>query len=285
MWHVMNPDILIIWLICVTALLLCRVSFWRRKAGEAAFTFALAAYSPEKRDYYCRLAVLAGHRDACRMFYFSNSPFFEDYQPLKRFKLHGIQVAFYGHYYPFRYNRLINREQRNFCQSLYDFKNGDIHGIDFFKGCLSALNLTDGKYHVMFMPCSTDIKYLQRFKRLHWYICANRHDLTSGLYDIDIFESRDSLHSAKGGDNRILQRNYRITGDISDKHIIIVDDVLTTGQSVMDYKAEIERSGGKVEAAIFYGKTVAKPRLTLVKLYVWGSYLSREFARFLKAME
>ena len=64
----------------------------------------------------------------------------------------------------------------------------------------------------------------------------------------------DSLHEAKGGENRILERNYRITGNIEGKQIIIVDDVLTSGQSMADYKEEIERCGGKVVAAIFYRK-------------------------------
>lgn len=104
------------------------------------------------------------------------------------------------------------------------------------------------------MPCSDEFKYARRFKRLDWYITTHRPDLSSGLYDVDVFESRDSLHEAKGGENRILERNYRITGNIEGKQIIIVDDVLTSGQSMADYKEEIERCGGKVVAAIFYGK-------------------------------
>lgn len=278
----MDPDILNNILVCIIAVLLSRLFYWRREAGKAAFLSALSAVSTERRDYYCRLAVMAGNRDACKMFWFSNLSFFEDSQPLKPFKLHGIPVVYYGHYFPFRYNALISRKQRHFCQSLYDFKSGDAHGIDFFKECLSALKLDNEKFHIMFMPCSNDIKYLQRFKRLNWYICANRHDLTSGLHDIDIYEPRDSLHSAKGRDKRILKKNYCITRDIKDKRVIIVDDVLTTGQSVMDYKAEIERMGGKVVGAVFYGKTVSKPNLLFVKFYVWGSYISRKISRILE---
>lgn len=89
-----------------------------------------------------------------------------------------------------------------------------------------------------------------------------------------MFEPRDSLHEAKGVKSRILERNYRIRGNIAGKEIIIIDDVLTTGQSVADYKEEIERNGGKVVAAIFYGKTVAMPPLLLIKSHVWGSYLA-----------
>ena len=59
-------------------------------------------------------------------------------------------------------------------------------------------------------------------------------------------------HECKGSE-RILERNYSITGDIRGKRIIIVDDVFTSGQSLTDYKEEIERCGGEVVAAIFYG--------------------------------
>ena len=42
--------------------------------------------------------------------------------------------------------------------------------------------------------------------------------------------------------------------DIKGKDVIIVDDVLITGQSMTDYKEEIERCGGKVVAAIFIAR-------------------------------
>ena len=138
---------------------------------------------------------------------------------------------------------------------------------------MSALKLDDAPYHIMFMPCSDEFKYARRFKRLDWYIRTHRKGRTSGLYDVDVFEPRDSLHEAKGGENRILERNYRITGDIKGKQVIIVDDVLTSGQSMADYKEEIERCGGKVVAAIFSGKTVSVPPMLLVKAVVWGGYI------------
>ena len=208
------------------------------------------------------------------MFCFSHPDLFEDHPPLKPFKLRGINIAFYGYYYPARYDALLGDEQRAFCRSLYRFKEGEIHGIEFFKACMTALQTAGKPYHIMFMPCSDGFKYVRRFNRLDWYIGKRRPELTSGLYDVDVFEPRDSLHEAKGVKSRILERNYRITGNIAGKEIIIIDDVLTTGQSVADYKEEIERNGGKVVAAIFYGKTVAMPPLFLIKSHVWGSYLA-----------
>lgn len=249
------------------------ICYWRRKAGEAAFTAARMADKAEERDRYCRLAVMAGHRDAYRMFCFSRPDLFEDHPPLKPFKSRGIRMTFYGYYYPSRHKAFINDEQRAFSRSIYRFKEGEIHGIEFFKACMAALQ-TDGKpYHIMFMPCSTDIKYFRRFKHLDCYIRNHCPELTSGLYDVDVFEPRESLHEAKGQENRVLKRNYRITGNIKGKEIIIIDDVLTTGQSVAYYKEEIERCGGKVAAAIFYGKTITAPHPLLVKVGVWGKYV------------
>lgn len=223
-------------LLCVIGVLWRIIGYWRRKAGDAAFEAARNANSDEKRDHYCRLAVLAGHRDACRMFCFTHPDLFEDHPPLKPFKSRGIRMTFYGHYYPSRYSALLNDEQRAFCRSIYQFKEGEIHGIEFFKACMTALQADGKPYHIMFMPCSNWIKYDRRFKRLDWYIGKHRPELTSGLYDVDVFESRESLHEAKGVENRILERNYRIVGDIKGKEVIIIDDILTTGQSVADYK-------------------------------------------------
>lgn len=270
----MEPRLLFLILVGIAIGLSCLARYWRKKAGEAAFAAALLADKAEDRDRHCRLAVMAGHRDACRMFCFAHPDFYEDRHPLKPFRFRGISVTFYGHYYPSRYKRLLDEEQRGFCRTLYAFKEGENHGIDFFKACMAALPVDTASCHVMFMPCSNWIKYGQRFKRLDWYITTHRKELTSGLYDVDVHSERESLHECKGSE-RILERNYNITGDIKGKRIIIVDDVFTSGQSLTDYKEEIERCGGEVVAAIFYGKTVTVPPLFLIKAHVWGGHIIR----------
>lgn len=270
----MEPRLVFLILVGIAIDLSCLAGYWRKKAGEAAFAAALLADKAEDRDRHCRLAVMAGHRDACRMFCFAHPDFYEDRHPLKPFRFRGISVTFYGHYYPSRYKRLLDEEQRGFCRTLYAFKEGENHGIDFFKACMAALPVDTASCHVMFMPCSNWIKYGQRFKRLDWYITTHRKELTSGLYDVDVHSERESLHECKGSE-RILERNYNITGDIKGKRIIIVDDVFTSGQSLTDYKEEIERCGGEVVAAIFYGKTVTVPPLFLIKAHVWGGHIVR----------
>lgn len=270
----MEPRLVFLILVGIAIGLSCLAGYWRKKAGEAAFAAALLADKVEDRDRHCRLAVMAGHRDACRMFCFAHPDFYEDRHPLKPFRFRGISVTFYGNYYPSRYKRLFDEEQRGFCRTLYAFKEGENHGIDFFKACMAALPVDTTSCHIMFMPCSNWIKYGQRFKRLDWYITTHRKELTSGLYDVDVHSERESLHECKGSE-RILERNYNITGGIKGKRIIIVDDVFTSGQSLTDYKEEIERCGGEVVAAIFYGKTVTVPPLFLIKAHVWGGHIIR----------
>ncbi len=270
----MEPRLVFLILVGIAIGLSCLAGYWRKKAGEAAFAAALLADKAEDRDRHCRLAVMAGHRDACRMFCFAHPDFYEDRHPLKPFRFRGISVTFYGNYYPSRYKRLLDEEQRGFCRTLYAFKEGENHGIDFFKACMAALPVDTTSCHIMFMPCSNWIKYGQRFKRLDWYITTHRKELTSGLYDVDVHSERESLHECKGSE-RILERNYNITGGIKGKRIIIVDDVFTSGQSLTNYKEEIERCGGEVVAAIFYGKTVTVPPLFLIKAHVWGGHIIR----------
>lgn len=270
----MEPRLVFLILVGIAIGLSCLAGYWRKKAGEAAFAAALLADKAEDRDRHCRLAVMAGHRDACRMFCFAHPDFYEDRHPLKPFRFRGISVTFYGNYYPSRYKRLLDEEQRGFCRTLYAFKEGENHGIDFFKACMAALPVDTTSCHIMFMPCSNWIKYGQRFKRLDWYITTHRKELTSGLYDVDVHSERESLHECKGSE-RILERNYNITGGIKGKRIIIVDDVFTSDQSLTNYKEEIERCGGEVVAAIFYGKTVTVPPLFLIKAHVWGGHIIR----------
>ena len=273
----MEPRLLFLILFCLIIGLLHVIAFWRRKAGETAYAAARNTRREYEREYYCRMAVMAGHKEACRMYCIMHSDFFEDQHLLKPYKFKGMNVTFFGHYYPSRFGELLDIEQRRFCEELYSFKDGKNDGQNFFRLCMEAIKTGKKTYHVMFMPCSSHEKYVCRFRQLDKYITSYYPNLTSGFGDIDLYGYRESLHKAKGNENRKLSRNYRITGNISGKEVIIMDDVLTTGQSLNDYRREIESCGGKVTAALFYGKTVEMPHPFIVKIVVWSSHIGRLF--------
>ena len=94
----MNARLLFILLLFVIGALWYIIGYWRRKAGEAAFAAARLAEKSEERERYCRLAVMAGHREACRMFCLLHPEQFDGHSPHKPFKSRGIRISFYGYY-------------------------------------------------------------------------------------------------------------------------------------------------------------------------------------------
>ena len=92
----MNARLLFILLLFVIGALWYIIGYWRRKAGEAAFAAARLTEKSEERERYCRLAVMAGHREACRMFCLLHPERFDGHSPHKPFKLRGIRISFYG---------------------------------------------------------------------------------------------------------------------------------------------------------------------------------------------
>lgn len=92
-----KPEVIFLLLLALIAGLLFVIGFWRRKAGEAAYAAARNAERKDDRDHHCRLAVMAGHRDACCMFCCLHPGLFEDRKPLKPFRSRGIRMVFYGY--------------------------------------------------------------------------------------------------------------------------------------------------------------------------------------------
>ena len=101
----MSERLVLLVLLGIVVGMLHVIAFWRRKAGEAAYAAARKASLEDERDRYCRMAVMAGHRDACRMFCCMYPDRFDDRHPLKPFKFRGIRIAFYDYYYPSRYSK------------------------------------------------------------------------------------------------------------------------------------------------------------------------------------
>lgn len=90
----MEPRLLFLILFCLIIGLLHVIAFWRRKAGETAYAAARNTRREYEREYYCRMAVMAGHKEACRMYCIMHSDFFEDQHPLKPYKFKGMNVTF-----------------------------------------------------------------------------------------------------------------------------------------------------------------------------------------------
>lgn len=111
----------------------------------------------------------------------------------------------------------------------------------------------------MFMPCSKDWYYKERFCSLNNFLEDYCPTFSNGYNFITYTGERESLHLTKNRSKKSLEQNYHINGDLTGKKVIVVDDLLTTGGSLVDFKKQIEKKGGKVAYALFLGKTFQMP--------------------------
>ena len=239
-------------------LLLAYAGFWRRRAGKAYYYSAVQNICDKEKKELAMRGVLAGNKNAAGLYALMQPDEFSPRHPHKPFRQKGVRCVFGHYYYPKRYERYLNRKQRLACQNVLDFKDGQVDGVDFFSSGISLL-APNPKTVVLFMPCSAEWKYRKRFKGISNHIRHQCPDLTDGISYLKYTGERQSLHLQKGRANIQLERNYELTGNLKDREVIIVDDLLTTGKSLQAFKEEVEKKGGKVIGAIFAACTFEMP--------------------------
>ena len=104
--------------ILLLLILILVTRYGRRKLGEAYCAAAKYAPTLELRRDFSRKAVLAGNREARKIFPITVARFAADHQPLKVFKRKKIPCVFTDYYFPSRYNPYLSEAQKQFCQSL-----------------------------------------------------------------------------------------------------------------------------------------------------------------------
>lgn len=104
-----------------------------------------------------------------------------------------IPCVFTDYYFPSRYNSYLSEAQKQFCQSVLDFKDGKHDGIRFLVAGIEKLKPKPGTV-VMFMPCSTQRKYWKRFKTMADYLHDEYPELVCGISYVRYTGDRESLH-------------------------------------------------------------------------------------------
>ena len=266
-------------IIVLLILILVLTRYGRRKLGEAYCAAAKYAPTLELRREFSRKAVLAGKKEARRIFPITVARFAADHQPLKVFKRKKIPCVFTDYYFPSRCNPYLSEEQKQFCQSVLDFKDGKYDGIRFLVAGIEKLKPKPGTV-VMFMPCSTQRKYWKRFKTMADYLHDEYPELVCGISYVRYTGDRESLHLQKSRENVELEKNYFFKEDLTGKEVIVVDDILTTGKSLQDFRKEVEADGGKVVGAIFAAETFKMPNAFWCYLYAlsWSEDDAEKFA-------
>ena len=252
---------------CFSALCLY-AKYWRRKAAWALLLYGKNAQWREQREYAARLALLAGNKEAALLYALSCPEKFDKELPLVPFYRNDIKCVFADYYFPKRYHGWITEDQWNFTRVVYHFKEGkDCCGQHFARGFRilhPACELT-----VMFMPCSTEERYRERFASLSCFLLKFK-GVCSGLDYILFTSDRGCKHLAQKRDEG---SNYIVSGDVKGKKVIICDDLLTTGHSLLTYAESLREAGAEVVGGIFLAKTFMVPSAFRVKWVVWKQIL------------
>ena len=115
------------------------------------------------------------------------------------------------------------------------------------------------------MPCSTKDDYIRRYSYLSNSLGFVR-DLTPDLYAIRYMSDRESKHRSHDRSTIVSNSNISISASIVGKCVIIIDDVITTGNSLKEFAEELHTFGVNVVGAVFLAKTIKYPPQTRLLL-------------------
>ena len=71
------------------------------------------------------------------------------------------------------------------------------------------------------------------------YVHDEYPELVCGISYVRYTGDRESLHLQKDRGNATLEKNYFFKEDLAGKEVLVVDDILTTGYSLQDFRKEV----------------------------------------------
>uniref|UniRef100_UPI0021D15810 phosphoribosyltransferase n=2 Tax=Bacteroides uniformis TaxID=820 RepID=UPI0021D15810 len=95
-----------------------------------------------------------------------------------------------------------------------------------------------------------------------------RYPIYEGVYRI-----LTSKHTS-GRRSGVDTANYMMARGLRGKRVVIVDDLLTSGDSLLEYAHNLERVGAIVTGAVFLARTFRMPPPATVRRVVWKHHLS-----------
>lgn len=160
-----------------------------------------------------------------------------------------MKQNYFVEYVPNAYINLCvdKNQQRANNQLIYDFKAGKAAATRFCGELLiSYLTRQYGSllddFVVVFAPCSAQWKYNKRFG----YLAAmlNKAGIKTANEHVRIYGERKPTHN--GGSHHVSEDIYHVTVDSSyfaGKNVILFDDLLTSGQTITEFKEQLEAAG------------------------------------------
>lgn len=177
----------------------------------------------------------------------------------------GYPYYYLWPYIPKRF--AASEEEQHIRQIIYGFKDGRYHptllayvmriATEIQKKCFNSSN----DVYLCIIPASTAEKTNNRFNKFCADMCTNS-GLKNGYSLIGNKEDREAKHLAEDGGADNISK-YLVIGDVKNKNIILLDDVITRGRSFNQTSDELKAAGATKIIGLFLGKTTWKEEQTL----------------------
>lgn len=183
-------------------------------------------------------------------------------------KVKGIPHNFLWYYYPTTCDFELSRDMEAIQHFIWRFKDntGNVNGTNrdgFTNRIISMLRQTFGDYTTALtfvcIAASTERATNNRLKKFSEAICKEL-GMTDGLPHIKIIQDAEPKHLGGDGFPK-LQYDKEF---FKNRLVVLFDDILTKGDSIIRYKSALEVLDCEVICAITLGKTTHTPRENLV---------------------
>ena len=265
----MEEAIAIIIAIIVILISNWQISKWRKEAATAHFIIGQKATTSEEREWAYRKAVKYGHPKAKLFYIYAAADTFSGRKPLTPFTIathKGDTTAiFYDYYIRSKHLPYASDIQQEITQRVLELKDGLNPSSDLYSEALKILeaHFNENWKHpqgptIIFMPYSSEQSYYNRFSTLARSL-SKRYNYNTAIDAIQYTDTRKSKHRSQNRDAIESASNIVISPKIIGKQVIIIDDVITTGNSLHQFAKELRTYGVTIKAAAFLAQTAKYP--------------------------
>ena len=246
-----------------------RIRKWKKEAATAYFIIGQKATTSDESEWAYRKAFKYGHPKAKRFYIYAAADTFSGRKPLTPFTIathKGDTTAiFYDYYIRSKHLPYASDIQQGITQRVLELKDGLNPSSDLYSEALKYLEAhfnenwktTQGPT-IIFMPCSSEQSYYNRFSTLARSL-SKRYNYNTAIDAIQYTDTRKSKHRSQNRDAIESASNIVISPKIIGKQVIIIDDVITTGNSLHQFAKELRTYGVTIKAAAFLAQTAKYP--------------------------
>ena len=164
-----------------------------------------------------------------------------------RWKLQYVPIYYEG----------LNEEQQRDQRIVLDFKDGiyDDNLMIWFRQ--NIWKLTEGdeySWSICFLPCSSDEEQQKRFGKLEQYLKENTM-IETHLSTFGYVEKPKPSHCIGKSDINLINIALHVS-DIYMKNVILIDDIITTGETFNRTAEQAIRMGANSIYGLFLAKTI-----------------------------